>query len=387
MNLHIFGHGGSQNHGNEAIVRGIKSYFPDYTVILHSWSTNADKKFGLGKLCIIKEQLTEDKGLLFKIAKWLSKNTPIQSFYNRMRYKNFVDNIVPGDLYLLEAADQYYEGSKHIEMYIYLNKMINKKGGKTVMFGCSINSDILSDKRVVEDLNRYSLIIAREGIAYDAIINSGVKTRTILSACPAFMVEPEKVELPSIFDKDVIGINFGFLGQGNHIYTKIMMKNYDRLVKYILKETDYNIAFIPSVNWDRKYTDITYMKRIYERHKCDRLYFFKEMSVLNNTYVYSKCKMMIALRTHTTIPALTVTTPVIMTGYKTKTTGVYRQMYEEGEDMLLSIQSLTNENELIEKFKWLEENYDSVKKDLCNKIPKYKEDSKKVREEVLNLID
>ena len=133
-----------------------------------------------------------------------------------------------------------------------------------------------------------------------------------------------------------------------------MMKNYDRLVKYILKKTDYSIAFIPSVHWNKKYSDITYMQKIYDRNKCDRVHIFKEMSIVNNAYVYSRCKMMVALRTHTIIPSLTVLTPVIMTGYKTKTTGIYRQIYKEGNDMLVSVQELEKATELVDKFKWLE---------------------------------
>ena len=50
MSIFLYSHGGSGNHGCEAIVRGTKEILPDEQMALYSFKKAEDEKYGLGQL-------------------------------------------------------------------------------------------------------------------------------------------------------------------------------------------------------------------------------------------------------------------------------------------------------------------------------------------------
>lgn len=56
MNLLLYPHGGSGNHGCEAIVRSTIQLFNQYKAILFSIRPEQDYKVGLKKICLIKKE-------------------------------------------------------------------------------------------------------------------------------------------------------------------------------------------------------------------------------------------------------------------------------------------------------------------------------------------
>mgnify|MGYP005864564267 CR=1 FL=1 len=51
-----------------------------------------------------------------------------------------------------------------------MNKGIKQRGGKTVLWGASIEPDIIENKTVQEDLKLYDLIVAREHLQDGLVI-------------------------------------------------------------------------------------------------------------------------------------------------------------------------------------------------------------------------
>ena len=177
----IYGHSGSQNHGNEAIVRGLHELFPDthYEIFTFSYSELKDKLFKLdeiGELKIFCKPVSKNF-----INKLLIKNKNIK--YKQF-FKPFLKSIDKDTVYCLEAGDQYCEPGEVREWYKYVNKKIREKGAHSVMLGCSITKDVINIKEVMEDLKMYSAVIARETLTYNLLSEAGINA--YLAPCPAF---------------------------------------------------------------------------------------------------------------------------------------------------------------------------------------------------------
>ncbi len=371
MRISIYGHSGSYNHGNEAIVRGVAELFSNEIINLYSFDPDIDIKFDLDKVSKIYPFFNTYKKYSFNhlrlsfLARILNKNM----MYNKLRYKTFLKNI--NGIYLLEAGDQYCETDNLRRFYARINKEINSRGGKTVMLGCTINEEFLQED-VINDLKMYSLIVARESITYNALLNVGLTKNTILAPDPAFVMKSEAIELPNIFEKKVVGINVGFLKQGNEKYLNLMMKNIYNLIRYILSNTNYNIALIPHVNWNKNNSDFNTLNTIFKDFReTKRIEVVNEHNAANQKYIMSKCDFMVALRTHVSVPSIAAQVPTLITGYKVKSTGIVRDIFPNEYEVLADVGSLQSDDEYVKHFKWMQNNEQKLRKYMKKNIPEY----------------
>lgn len=353
MNLAIYGHGGSENHGNEAIVRGVCELFPDAHVTLYTFSQDADKHFGLGQICDIHNMKQDiSKNLILRISDKLFHNfKTISNRSYKVIFKPFLDNINKDTVYLLEAGDQYCESVEHRQIYAYLNKQINKKGAKSVMLGCTINPSLLVDRKLLDDINRYSLVIARESITYDALLKADLHTKILLAPCPAFAMKAEAFDYPAWMQKkEFIGFNVGFLQQGNEKYYELLIENYKNAIRRVISETDYDVALIPHVNWNYSTTDFTALDELYLLFKdSGRLHYLEEHNAPQQKYFISHCRAFVALRTHAMISGLASHVPTLITGYKIKSKGIANDVFGDHFEILADVQSLDSELAIADK--------------------------------------
>ena len=81
-----------------------------------------------------------------------------------------------------------------VEDLILAHNVFRQKGFETVLWGCSIEPDSLKDQKLVQDLDSYSKIYARESITYKALLDAGIsEDKVILRRDPAFELETSKV--------------------------------------------------------------------------------------------------------------------------------------------------------------------------------------------------
>jgi polysaccharide pyruvyl transferase WcaK-like protein len=381
IKLSIYGHSGSQNHGNEAIVRGVCQLFDEQKINVYAFTPSVDIKFGLDKVCNIEPffdsyQKNSIKHIKMYLIRKYGEYIKKDYWYS---HKFFLDTFLSkiNGIYLLEAGDQYCENKSLREFYAYINREIKKRGGKTVMLGCTINKEFLADKNVIEDLKTYSLIIARESITYNELMNAGINKDVHIAPCPAFFMDSEKCELESIFHRgEVVGINAGFLAQGNEKYYDLMVKNTIELIKWILENTKLNIALIPHVNWSYESSDYYTLKSIYDIFYKDskdssRIEIISEKRANQQKYVISMCKFMVALRTHVAIPSIASQVPTLVTGYKVKSTGIIKDIFPNNFQVLVDVPSLRTDKDYINPFIWMLENENTIKKYMKENIPAY----------------
>ena len=384
----IYGHGSSANHGNEAIVRGIKKIFPEWNIILFSYDPEIDFKFSLDEVCEIFPMYTKIrrysiKYFVSKFFKVIFKSSNMLSFFV---FKDFRRHFIENRIYLLEAGDQYCEPGFHRDGYAYLNRYIHRRGSQTIMLGCTINENLLANKKLVKDLKLYEKIIARESITYDALRKICLKN-VYLAPDPAFAMDEKNFKLPKLLfntNSRVIGINVGFLAQGNEKYFELMISNCKELIKYILINTSYKIALIPHVYWGEKNSDYNTLKPLseYFDNASERIFLINEYDAEKAKYIMSNCYLMIGLRTHACISSISSCVPTLVTGYKIKSTGIVRDIFNDQFMVLKEVSSLEDKEDYIQSFKYLEKNHEKILNYLVQYIPIYKKKLNIIKEEV-----
>ena len=368
MKYVLYGNGSSGNHGCEAIVRGTKALL-NGDIIVQSQSVMEDEKYGIDAE-LFPERTGNKSKLRFLSAylklKLFSDYTPLDGIeylpaIERLRGKSKIALSVGGDNYC-------YGGES---LYAYLNKAYHKNGFKTVLWGCSVEPEVVAKKSVQKDLKRYNLVVARESITYEAIHK--VNPNTYIEPDPAFLMQPIECELPKLFsDSKVIGVNASPMIISNEKSEGMAYKNYYELIDYILKNTDYSVALIPHVVW-KSNDDREVLTRLYnDFNKDERVTLVDDHNAPMLKFIISKCDMFVGARTHATIAAYSTCVPTLVVGYSVKARGIARDLFGTEDNYVIPVQSLTKPNQLADGFKWLCDNSINIRSKLKNFLPEYK---------------
>ena len=227
---------------------------------------------------------------------------------------------------------------------------------------------------MIEDMKRYSFISARETITYTALKEAGL-TKIYLYPDPAFTLETVECPLPKQFNEgQVVGINLSPLVQKLDNTGNLVFENYKNLIKYILRQTDMSIALIPHVcksnNDDR--VAMKSLKECFDDE--DRIFMVNDEGTLDCRklkYIISKCRFMITARTHASIAAYSTMIPTLVVGYSVKARGIAKDIFGNYDDYVLDIHHVKSEDELTDKFKYLEEHEQEIRSYLDEFMPSY----------------
>lgn len=377
MKTILYGNGGCGNHGCEAIVRGTYELFKN-PLIISSENTDEDRRYGLEEFCDIYDAKTESSDRLQFVKAYIKlkimgdytvmDGLPYLSTIRELRDKSNLALSVGGDNYC-------YTNQK---FYAFLNKAYQNNGIKTVLWGCSIEPEIVKDDDVSRDLKSYKLIVARESITYKAV--RGIGANAVLAPDPAFFMQAKKCELDQRFnDENVIGINISPMIISNEKQSGTTYANYKNLIDFILHNTDMNIALIPHVVWQQN-DDRNVLKRLYDDFEHNRrLIMVEDHKAPELKYIISKCRMFVGARTHSTIAAYSTMVPTLVVGYSVKARGIATDLFGTDEKYVLPVQNLKNERELIEAFCWMMDNEDRIRNHLNRFIPNYVDDGKHIK--------
>ena len=372
-NIWMYAHGGSGNHGCEAIVRSTYDVLKDLLwdkMFLISSKPEEDEEYGLRELCEIeKDMLPYPKISLPFICAYMAlklKNDYIP--LDKLNYKKTIDLVKENDIALSIGGDNYCYAD--VNKYIMQHEMMISRGAKTVLWGCSVEPDVLNNTQIVEDLKRYQLITVRETITYNAL--KKVNLNTVLVADPAFLLRPTYVKLSSEFQtKNMVGINISPMIQKKEKVPDITIHNYELLIETILKRTDMGVALIPHVIWDDS-DDRIPLIQLYERYKeSGRILLIENQACSSLKYVISQCRFFVGARTHATIAAYSSCGPTLVVGYSVKARGIARDLFGDEEKYVLPVQTITRNDNLLEKFRWIFQNEEVIKKQLICQIPKF----------------
>lgn len=370
MKIGLYSHGGSGNHGCEAIVRATVQLLGRNEYTLFSERPEDDIRYGLDKYArVVPSQEGLPKGLAY-IAYWtemkLSANDQV---YWQWQYRNFEHKVKGLDLALAIGGDNYcYSG--FTERFSILNKAFLRKGVPIILWGCSIDKERL-DVKMLEDLRRFSFIVAREGITYNTLKKAGL-SKVMVMPDTAFLLEENGKSLPEGFKPgNTVGLNISPLVIRQEKAKGIVMKNCYNLIEFILGETDMHIALIPHVVWEGN-DDREPLCKLYEKyHSTNRIIMVEDADAPTLKTIIHNCRFMVASRTHASIAGYSTGVPTLTIGYSVKSFGIASDLFGSAEHYVLPITDIKNEDNLKNAFTWLTTHEKDIRKHYDLKLGDY----------------
>lgn len=388
----LYGHGGSDNHGCEALAkttaRLVRARFPDARVSLLSYAPEEDEKAGAvdfdrvvaadirrfaDPAALIKKPSFEHTRL-FTLGK-VSRPRADLYYYSLPYRKHPVGRqlVTEDEVYLSIGGDNYCYG-EDISGVIAMNFALKKAGKKTVLWGCSVGEEDLTPHKL-RDLATYNLITARESVTYNTLKARLPHSRLYLHADPAFTLEAEVTLLPPEFIPGrTVGLNLspllGAFEPGDR--AGIGRQSFQNLMEFILTQTDYSVALIPHVV-KRGASDLEPLGELYAAYKhtgrvclldADARYTAAELKG-----VIARCSLFVGARTHATIAAYSSEVPTLVLGYSVKSRGIAKDLFGDDTDLVVPVNSLTDETRLTSAFGALMKNADRYKARLRQVLP------------------
>lgn len=366
----FYGHGGSGNHGCEAIVRSSVKML-DQPVWLFSSNEQQDIQYEMNKICEVRPD--EDIPLVRGSKEWFfsALQTKITGKIDKQieyRKPNLLKEVNDGAIYCSIGGDNYcYPGT---EVLAAERNVIQRKGAKVVLWGCSVAPDLLNQPQIAKDLASYDLITARESLSYDALRK--INPNTVLVADPAFTLEKRELPLPAGWQEgNTIGINASPLILRSARNGQLAYEAYRHLISEILESTDCTVALIPHVVW-KENNDREPLSQLYQEFQdSSRVVLLDDYNCMELKGYIARCRMFIGARTHATIAAYSSCVPTLVLGYSVKSSGIAKDLFGMEEHYVLPVQNLENVDDLAQGFRWLIQHEDNIRSYLQLMMPEY----------------
>ncbi len=379
MDILLYMHNGSANHGCEALARTISGIFSEYgQVRLFSKRPEEDRKYiDDASLDIVKTNVPVNTHSVSGIITALKIKYLKQKYaFVKPSYKSLLDSVTEGCVAVSIGGDNYcYDGMP--EVLSILNREINRRGGKTVLWGCSIEPSLLENDLIVSDLSSYSLIAAREEITYKALTESRVNTKIVKVTDSAFLLPAVYEKLPDGFiEGNTVGVNISPLVLSLNNGNRLLFDAYRMLIKNITERTDMNVALIPHVVWEKN-NDMQAINELYEEFKdSKRVIKLGDANACVLKGYISRCRFFVGARTHATIAAYSSLVPTLVVGYSVKSMGIATDLFGDYTHYVLKGDELKSADELYNSFEYIYDNENEIKQRLASVIPEYKEKTK-----------
>ena len=381
----LYPHGGSGNHGCEALVRSTCKIIKRNNVFLATRNKSEDTKYALDKICTLINEHSHISKRSFAYIKAAFKYHIFndKDAFEAITYKSITGCVKKNGVALSIGGDNYCYG---VPTYIYIiNRLLRKQGTPTVLWGCSIEPSAI-DKTMIDDLQEYSLIIAREGITYEAMVKAGLSNVKLLPD-PAFQLERVDLELPDGFiEGNTVGINLSPMVMNCENGDNITFKNYEKLIEHIIATSDMQIALIPHVVWAEN-DDRVPLRMLYEKYKnTGRVVMIEDHNCMELKGYIARCRFMIAARTHASIAAYSTCVPTLVVGYSVKAKGIAKDIFGTYENYVLPVQSLSQEEDLTNAFDWIYQREDQIRTHLQSMMPEYRDRALLIGEELKKIM-
>ena len=373
----LFPHGGSGNHGCEAIVRSTQSLL-GRKHILFSSNVEEDKRYGLDRICLVKSDRKRLNRMTLPYWKAWGQYHLLgdKKAFDREVYAPVIKDSEHVDYVLGIGGDNYCYDTPE---FIYLvNRMVDEAKVKRILWGASVEPEAI-DERMLQDLRGYHKIWARESLTYEALLAKGL-TQTFLLPDPAFVLDRKDLPLPDGFvEGNTVGINVSPMIIGYEKSQGMALQNYVNLVRYIVDETDMQVALIPHVVWSHN-DDRKPLTQLYDMFKdTGRVVMIEDHNAMELKGYIARCRFMVVARTHASIAAYSTQVPTLVVGYSVKARGIAKDIFGTEENYVLPVQSLTHENELVKGFQWMMDHEADIKTYYAEMMPNYIEKVYQIR--------
>ena len=312
----------------------------------------------------------------------IDKYTATSFFMYRFLYTPFINQMKEGDVMVSTGGDML---CYHDNEVVYTTKLAKKKGIKTILWGCSMGQEDLTERKL-ETLKSFDLVYARESLSFHFFKSLGLKN-VVCNPDPAFVLKKEEIDAPDCFQKGkVIGINLSNYTVGAFSLNTPFGNEVRELLNYIFNKTDYHVLLIPHVLWDEQ-DDRVISKSVAEEyaHYSGRISILdsEKLNYLQIRYIISLCHLFIGGRTHAVISAYSTCVPTIALGYSIKSRGIAKDLGLE--EFVVDCKNIRGKRTLLEIFKTVDEKASIIKKHLTDIMPAYVQNMKDVKKCINNL--
>ena len=198
------------NRGCEAIAKGTAVILgkPREDLVGLCSNLELDKRLGTNKFVSLWQSplwLKVCSKFYYKLKSFFMKDeSELTQLYFECHYNMFLSKMESEDILFSTGGDMLCYGNNEV---IYTNEKVRARGLKSVLWGCSIGKKDLTPEKI-ETLKHFSLIYARESLTATMLKQELNLKNIVTFPDPAFVLEPEKVELPDCFDiGEVVGVN------------------------------------------------------------------------------------------------------------------------------------------------------------------------------------
>lgn len=374
------------NRGCEAIARGtieILGLKKDEYIGLCN-NIQLDSELGLASICTLQEAKSIglfQKGVN-KIRRVLSGDAVANQARYSMLYDKFLDQITTSDVCLITGGDMLCYRNNQLN-YIVNSLSVQKK--PVVLWGCSFGKENLTPEKK-EVLTKFTAITARESLTFDYLVNDLKLKNVSLFPDPAFVLQPQTIELPDYFNGNVLGINISNFVSKDSMKDNGFFRHFTDFIDHVLLNTKLTVVLIPHVFWhgqdDREVCGM--VKRSFATNSRVKIFDTEHLNYCQIRYAISKCAYFIGARTHSMISAYSTCTPALALGYSIKSKGIAKDLGLD-ERLVIDYRSVTSADDLIERFEYLIENKDTIRKRLETIMPKYVKKAYGAKEIIKNL--
>ncbi|MCL1975041.1 MAG: polysaccharide pyruvyl transferase family protein [Firmicutes bacterium] len=377
-NILICQHGGSGNHGCEALARAAIQLFKqaeaNCNIELFSYRKADDEKY-------LKDMHDVHIGGLRHLPGAYSPYNLYYHWQKRVIHNknaskiplnaSFRRAVALADLVVAIGGDNYcYNQGRG---YWAHDRYIKEQGKPYILLGASVEPQDLPGE-LAQHLRLFDLITVREPLSFAALKECGLEN-TVLCPDAAFILTEEKTRLPAAFKpQDTVGINLSPLIMKSEVKAGITFDNYRFLIKYILANTTMQVALIPHVVWpgndDRNI--LFQLKQEFGMEK--RIIIIDDHGSRQLKYIISQLRFFVGARTHAIIAAYAGSIPTLAVGYSVKALGIARDIFGyEGGQYVVDVRELSETNQLTQAFIRLMELEDEIRNVLATTMPAYRE--------------
>lgn len=386
MNFFLPLHCDAGNRGCDGIARGTSIILSADSSHIYSLSgdSSLDRHLGLDKFVTLIPTIGKTRRKSIGITNKILRILNLHKFQLPLdEYKDFYSRMKDDDIVLSTGGDlMCYNSLEAVETLEKAKEM----GHRVFLWGCSMGPENLTPEKLIA-LKGFSLIYVRETLSYEFFKSLGLDNLYCIPD-PAFILEPEKCELPSCFnDSEVIGINVSNYVLGGFSSETNFGKEVCETIEYIIKKTNLHILLVPHVTWsdqdDRAVCEIFYQK--FKSSKRISVLDINNLNYLKIRYVISKCRFFIGGRTHSVISAYSTGVPCIAIGYSIKARGIAKDLGLP-ENLVVDSKK-TVLHQLLNSFKHLQENEIKLRSHLKEVMPCYRDKVFQMRDIINTIIE
>lgn len=376
------------NRGCEAIAKGTAILLdkPKEELVGLCCNLDLDKRLGVDKFISLWKRplwlIVFNKFYCKFMSFFIKDKTKLNQFRLGCYYDMFLNKMKADDVLFSTGGDMMCYDNNEVN---YTNDKVHAKGFKSVLWGCSIGKTNLTPEKIAT-LKRFSLIYVRESLT-ETMLKQDLKLNNVVNfPDPAFVLEPEKVELLDCFNRgEVIGLNLSNYVLDGFNFHSSLGKDIMTFIETIIKSSNKCILLIPHVMWKGQ-DDRIVSKILYDKYGHTGRVHLLDSNSLNYCqirYIISKCSIFIGARTHAVISAYSTCVPSIALGYSIKSKGI-------ANDLTMPMDTVVDSKNyqigaFIKAYSFIEKNADELRERLQMIMPDYKKSTYGLKEAIRRL--